>query len=68
MDRPIEFKKTIRIKVPGVPNFIMAEGDVEKLSIADFTEDELQSIGDAWTQKLIERAKEIREIPTLRAT
>lgn len=66
MKNILEFQKTIRIKTPSVPNFIMAEGDVEKLSIADFTPDELRAIGDLWTQSLIERAKEIKNTPTNR--
>ena len=63
--------KTIKLRVPSVPNFILEEqepglrqeGLKEKrgYSIADFTDKELMLIGKEWTDALLKRAAEIRK-------
>lgn len=47
--------------IPRVPNFLIASrrGDA-KISIADVSEEQLKALGEAWTLRLINRAREIR--------
>jgi len=47
------------VEVPRVPNYLIIDSK-RKLSIADVPEEELQYIGAAWTEALIERARELR--------
>ena len=47
------------VEVPRVPNYLIIDAD-HKLSIGDVPDDELRRIGEAWTERLIERAAEIR--------
>lgn len=48
------------ILVPKVPNFLLVDDIESAFSIAQFSDDELRSIGQAWTEQLIKRAQEIR--------
>lgn len=50
--------KSVGVKVPRVPNFI-AVGS-EYIAIANFTDNELRVIGKAWTNQLVELAKQRR--------
>ena len=50
-------KKEVNIEIPSVPNFISVGSD--RLSITEFSDEELREIGKLWTEKLIERSKEI---------
>lgn len=55
-----------KIKIPTIPSFIRVgeEGNSDEsiiLSIQDFTEEELQKIGEEWTKKLIEKSKFINK-------
>ena len=50
-------EKKIKIQIPSVPNFIMAEGNDAKFHISDFTEKELKEIGARWTKELIAKSK-----------
>ena len=47
-----------RVTVPMVPNFIKLDEQYRLLS--QFTPAQLKAIGEAWTQRLIERAGEQR--------
>ena len=51
--------KTFHITVPSVPNFITV--GPEKMSIAEFSEEELKAIGAEWTTALIKAARSKRK-------
>lgn len=55
----MKINRAIVLQIPRVPNFIIcAEPRTdEKFSIADFTDEELESIGKQWTEDLLARAK-----------
>ena len=59
-ERKIEVSRRAEIVVPQVPNFIKMDGVSH--SIADFSDEELKKIAEAWKQRLIERAAEVRKI------
>ena len=48
------------VSVPRVPNFLRVDDSESAFSIGQFSDDELRSIGEAWTEQLIKRAGEIR--------
>lgn len=50
--------KKLEVKTPMVPNFLQVGKQV--ISIAEFSEEELESIGKSWTIRLIARAIEIK--------
>ena len=47
------------VNVPRVPNFLIID-EHHKLSIGDVPDEDLRRIGEVWTEKLIERAVEVR--------
>jgi len=49
------------IHTPSVPNFIQLAKGEGKLPLSQFSESALKEIGNAWTNNLIERAKEMKE-------
>ncbi len=51
----------IKVETPRVPNFLKFKEISGKISIAQLTEPDLRDIGEAWTEKLIQRAAEIRK-------
>lgn len=46
------------VKIPRVPNFIFLAKTDAKVPVSHFPEDKLREIGERWTERLIERAKE----------
>lgn len=46
----------ITFRVPRIPNYILGQLEADKRSIADFTDEQLEAIGDAWTVQLIAKA------------
>lgn len=60
------------MQIPSVPNFILLEmppvrrqdgwQEAPKVSIADMSELQLREIGRLWTNALIARAKQIRDL------
>lgn len=50
----------IEVEIPSIPNFIMSKVDRFTISLSQFSEDELTEIGKMWTQKLIEKSKEVK--------
>lgn len=54
------------VEIPRVPNFIFVQGDDvcerQKFSVGQFSDKELRVIGNAWTENLIKRAKEIQNV------
>ena len=60
--KSIKIHPLIELKIPQVPNYIMHFGKGEtKYSIADLTDDELDSVAEEWKLNLKNRAHEIRE-------
>ena len=64
----MEVTKTLTIEIPSLPNFIKATesfGDStlreETLNIEDFTVEQLQELGKAWTAALINHAETRRK-------
>jgi hypothetical protein len=55
----IKLERTVDIEIPRVPNFIKVGG--ESRSVSTFTDKELESIGRGWTERLIDRAKDIQK-------
>lgn len=55
----MQLNKTITIKTPTIPNFIIGE-DGTTIPIGYFTKEELQRIGEQWTKELIEKAAKRR--------
>lgn len=49
--------KSVPIEIPQIPNFIKVGNS--SYPIGSFTRKELEEIGRAWTDKLIEKAKPI---------
>jgi hypothetical protein len=50
-----------KVKVPMVPNFIRTESVMySSVDVADCTDAELEELGKAWTNALIENAKKRR--------
>lgn len=54
-------QKSIEIKTPRVPNFILT--DYKPIPIENFTEEELREIGKDWTEELVRHAKHRKEHP-----
>jgi len=59
-------EKKMKFTTPKVPNFIIVENTHAKegefsVSVAEFSDEEIYEIGVEWTNKLLERAKEIRK-------
>lgn len=50
----------IRVKTPRTPILLFLEDGGGKISISRLTEEELRRVGEEWTEKLIQRAAEIR--------
>ena len=46
----------VEIKIPMTPNFIATENG-DHIPVTDFSEAELRSIGEAWTEALIEKRR-----------
>lgn len=63
MEKNIEAKLTLKIKLPSVPNFILLAGDSNtSISVAEFSDEELKKIGELWTAELIKNAEKKRLI------
>lgn len=53
----------VEIEIPKVPNYLRLKvGDGPIVSVADFTNAQLQIIAERWAQNLIARAEEIRNM------
>lgn len=50
--------KNIPIEIPLTPNFIKVRETY--YPIQDFTEDELEDVGELWTKELIKKAKTLK--------
>lgn len=46
----------VDVKVPKVPNFLLAEGTERTFDIADFQDSELREIGKEWVEELVAHA------------
>jgi hypothetical protein len=64
----MKVSKTLNIQIPSLPNFIKATeyfGDSslreETLNVEDFTVEQLQELGKAWTAALIDHAEKRRK-------
>lgn len=57
--------KQIKLQTPTVPNFILTEDLKQPIGIAEFTDDELRTIGDEWTRELVNKARKRRNQPPL---
>lgn len=55
----MQYNKTVNYKIPQLPSFIRGEND-NPISISEFTESELKMIGEAWTNALIEKSKQLQ--------
>mgnify|MGYP000965704030 CR=1 FL=1 len=52
----------MQFEIPITPNFIRLSSDKEKaIPIEKLTDEQLKILGQAWTNKLIERAREKRK-------
>ena len=51
---------TTELQVPTLPNFIRTKTG-ESVHIRDLTTEQLEAIGKAWTEALVERARRSRE-------
>ena len=50
-------KIEVDVEIPMTPNFIqVAKNPYQVVPVQDFTDEELQEIGEEWTRKLIEKA------------
>lgn len=45
------------IEIPSVPNYIRIEDSQETIDIAELSNEELSSLGQSWTELLIEKAE-----------
>lgn len=45
------------VKIPKVPNFLLYDGG--KLPLDAVSEDELRKVGEAWTERLLDRRREM---------
>ena len=54
-----QLKKEVDIEIPSLPNFIRTSDQHFRsvISISEFSEEELQKIGEEWTCALIKKAK-----------
>lgn len=59
-DKEVEVGVAMSIIVPTVPNFIHQKGR-GVIPIGSFTDEALQSIGEAFTEELIKKAQEKRK-------
>jgi len=50
----------VQVDCPLLPNYILATSRNHKFHISDLSDDELQSIGEMWTEALIAKAQEAR--------
>lgn len=57
--------KQVKIQTPQTPNFILTEELDQPIPIAEFSDQELRAIGDAWTQDLIRKARTRRKTHTI---
>lgn len=57
--RPEGIKVETEVQVPKVPNFLIHEHG--KIRVGDVQDTSLRRIGEAWTEALLERAREQRE-------
>lgn len=59
--KPFRINIDMEFEIPITPNFIRLSMDKEKtLPIEKLTDKQLKTLGEAWTNKLIERAREKR--------
>ncbi len=65
MNEKITVTKQVDIEVPQVPNFLRVDGVSH--TIADFSEGDLIAVAEAWKQKLLARAKDLRVNRTMQA-
>lgn len=65
-NKTIELERKQTYRLPAVPNFIGIHGnnrdEVVTVSIVDFSEEDLRIIGKAWTDALVESAKNKRKL------
>lgn len=58
-------RKTLEyeMEVPKVPNFILYKknGELTPISVGEFSDEELEQIGNEWTKNLIKTAHEVRK-------
>jgi|JI10StandDraft_1071094.scaffolds.fasta_scaffold432712_3 hypothetical protein len=60
--KPFRINIDMEFEIPITPNFIRLSMDNEKsLPIEKLTDKQLKILGEAWTNKLIERAREKRK-------
>lgn len=66
MEEYLKIRIDANIKIPTIPNFIFIKTRKNtpnfdsKVSIGDFTDEELKDIGKKWLENLLDRAKTIR--------
>lgn len=61
-NKPFRINIDMEFEIPITPNFIRLSMDKEKsLPIEKLTDKQLKILGEAWTSKLIERAREKRK-------
>lgn len=53
----LTFNSAVEVKIPRIPNFILLENG-DKMSIHQFTSNELKLIGKAFTKNLILKARQ----------
>lgn len=54
----IEVPTIRKAKCPSLPNYIKFDDEGKPLHISSVSEDVLQKIGDEWTRRLIQKAKD----------
>lgn len=58
-DATVKLTVELDIKIPSVPNFILAKDGSYKWSVSKFNRTELEAIAEAWKAELLKKAGKI---------